>query len=85
MTINRQRITMLVTLLAIFCAYPPFALGQQLAPPEPQPLRVVVYDGDMSSLLPQLAETFNVTIGFEIDPRQPKSRIKIEVRDCLLT
>jgi hypothetical protein len=35
-------------------------------------------------LLPELAETFNVTIGFEIDPRQPKSRIKIEVRDASL-
>ncbi len=84
MTINRKRIIMLVTLLTIFCLCPPFALGQQPTTPEPQLLRTIVYNGDIVSLLPELAETFNVTIGFEIDPRQPKSRIKIEVRDASL-
>lgn len=50
--------------------------------PQEQVPRVVVFDGDMTALLHHLADAYNVNLGFEADPRLPKPRINLQVRDA---
>jgi len=58
------------------------ALGQEPARPQatPEPLRVIVYDGQLRALLATFAEQYHVVIGFESDAQSPE-RIKFEARD----
>ena len=78
-----KRIKLLVALLVVLCASYAQADGQQpSASPAPKQLGKIVYDGDMAALLSNIAGTFNVTIGFETVPQQPKTRVKIEASDA---
>ena len=76
----------LLLLLATSGAPAPHVRGQQVSGPAPrrQVLGAIVYDGDLASLLQHLAEEFGVTIGFEADHRQPRPRVKFELRDAAL-
>jgi len=76
----------LLLLFAMSGAPAPRLRGQQVSGPAPRGhvLGSVVYDGDLAGLLQHLAEEFGVTIGFEADHRQPRPRIKFELRDATL-
>lgn len=68
--------------LLLLLSIAPTALGQEPARPQatPEPLRVIVYDGQLSALLATFAEQYHVVIGFESDVQSPE-RIKFEARD----
>jgi hypothetical protein len=46
------------------------------------PLRVVDYNGDMAALLASLADTYEVTLGFETVPQHPQPRLTFQVYDA---
>lgn len=59
-------------------------IAQQGNPPAQQPvpkIRVINYGGDLRAFLGHLPRSFDVTIGFEVDPAQPNSYVKLEVYD----
>jgi hypothetical protein len=60
--------------------------GQQVPSPAPRGhvLGGIVYDGDLAGLLQHLAVEFGITIGFEADHRQPRPRVKFELREATL-
>ncbi|HEU5236393.1 MAG TPA: hypothetical protein VFU37_04580 [Pyrinomonadaceae bacterium] len=62
----------------------PFALSQQpsSSASKAEVVRVVVFDSDMASLLGALAESYDVTIGFETVPQHPNPRVKFQVYDA---
>ena len=64
------RIAAVIVFLTICCTSVPRAIGQQTPKPKPQPLRVIQFDGDMALLLATLADSFEATIGLEVDPKQ---------------
>jgi hypothetical protein len=86
MQFSLKRITSLAAALIICCASAAVSMGQQTTMPAPAPrtLGAIKYDGDMAALLANLAQTFQVPIGLEVDPRQPKSRVKFELREATL-
>jgi len=83
MTINLTRMSALIMFLAICGASVSGVMGQTSAS-KTQPPRVIKYDGDMAYMLAQLTEIFGVTIGLEVDPRQPKSQVSFYLRDPTL-
>jgi hypothetical protein len=86
MTSNPTRIAALIIFLTIYGAAPVGrVMSQQTSASKDQPLRVVQYDGDMAHLLANLTDTFGVTIGFEVDPKQPQPRVSFYVRDATLS
>lgn len=82
MTINLQKVAAFVTSVFIFGASAAVSPGQQLSAPKPRPLRVIVYDGQLEPFLAHMAEEFDAVIGFETDPQQPRSRIKLKLQDA---
>ena len=46
-----------------------------------QPLAVIKYEGNMTALLSHLPEVFGVTIGLELDPKQPEPQVSFYLRD----
>jgi hypothetical protein len=60
------------------------ATGQQTPKPNPQAPRVIKFDGDMAYLLATLADSFETTIGLEVDPKQQKPQVSLYVRDATL-
>ena len=60
-------------------------IGQQTSASKTQPLRVIQYDGDMANMLAILTDSFGVTIGLEVDPKQPKSQVSFYLRDATLS
>src|SRR5688572_10359458 len=83
MTINRKKIAAVIFVIAICVTAVPGAMGQQRLS-RTEPLGVIKYDGDMAALLMNLTNTFGVTIGFEVDPQQPKPQVGLFVRDATL-
>ncbi len=77
MTISMTKKTAMAVLIVICGATVSRVIGQQASAPKIQPLRVVQYDGDMANLLAHLAVSFDVTIGLETDPKQPKSQVSL--------
>jgi hypothetical protein len=72
---------MTLLMLLSFPVHP--AISQQKpAPSKEEVVRVVVYDGDMAALLGNLAETYDVTIGFETLPQQPRPHLKFQAYDA---
>ena len=57
---------------------------QQTSAPKIASLGVIKYDGNIAYLLPHLAESFGVTIGFEIEPKHPNPRVSLNLRDASL-
>jgi len=47
-----------------------------------QNLRVVSYGGDLQNFLAQLPGFYDVTIGLEVEPSQPRSHVSFEVLDA---
>lgn len=84
MLINLQKVAAFVISAAIFGASAAVSSGQQPSAPNSHPLKVISYDGDLVYFLPGIAEAFGAVIGFEADPRQPKSRINLKLRDVSL-
>jgi hypothetical protein len=82
---SAKRFKLVAGLLVVFCAsYAPVAGQKPTASSPPRQLAKIVYDGDMAALLSTLAETFNVTIGLETLPQQPKPTVKIEASEAKL-
>lgn len=89
MKINLRRITTVAAFLTICCsASASVALAQQPQQQQTVPVResiaAIKYSGDMASLLETMSEHFGVTIGLEVDPGQPKSWVKVELRQATL-
>lgn len=82
MTGRLKRIVALASLLALCCAYAPAAAGQESS--APKRLAAIVYDGDMAALLSHLAQTFNVTLGLEMNTARLRPKVKISLRDATL-
>ena len=72
-----KRFSSLAVLLVMICASPAHVLGQVIPTSPPNKPNNVVYEGDLAALLAHLASTFNVNIGFETDPLEPKPKVKI--------
>lgn len=83
MTINRKKRAAVIFVIAICGASVSRAMGQQTLS-RTDPLRIVKYDGDMASMLRHLSNTYDVTIGFEVDAQQPKPQVGFYVRDATL-
>jgi hypothetical protein len=75
-------VTLLLLVTMGVCA--PYARGQQAPNTAPQrhELRAVRFNGDLASLLRQLAREYGVTIGLEVSPKQPKPQVNFDVRDA---
>lgn len=85
MTTNLRRMATVAAVLTICCASASVALAQQQqSMPVTNSVAVIKYNGDMAALLDKMAETFGVTIGLEVDPRQPSSRVKFELREATI-
>jgi hypothetical protein len=76
---STRRMFMLATLLMLFCLAPPQVSAQESTPAKSK-LNHIVFNGDMATLLAQLASMHKVNIGLEADPRQPRTNVKIEFR-----
>jgi hypothetical protein len=79
--LNTRSIGVLFSLLITIGLAVTATIAQQPSstPSKAERLRVVVYDGDMTSLLRALAETYEVTIGFETVPQHPQPHLKFQV------
>ena len=67
--------------LGIFAVSMSGVMAQQQTAP---PLRVVRFNGDMTSLLAEMPNAFGVTIGLELDP-QRYHRIEMDLSDATIT
>jgi hypothetical protein len=54
------------------------SLGQEVSAQAPR-IRVIDYSGDLLSLVAKLPKSFDVTIGFEVDSRQPQSYVRLAI------
>lgn len=82
MPVTLKRIAVLAVFLTTWGTTGSSTLGQQASASKTPPLRVINYSGDLASLLVQLADTFEVTIGLEVDPQQPRSRVEFDLHDA---
>lgn len=58
--------------------------GQKAHAQRTQPIARIVYEGEMAPLLAKLAQEFGVNIGVEVDPPQPRTTVKIDLKDPTL-
>ena len=72
----------LSALLVVLVAGP--SPAQQPAKPKALRPLVIVYNGQLSSLLNSLAESYDVVIGFEQDSRAPVRAVNISVKEALV-
>lgn len=84
MTINLRRILAGVVCFMVLGASVSRVMAQQPSAARAQTPAVIKYDGDMASLLATLTEIYGVTIGLEVDPKQPKSRVSLFLREPTL-
>jgi hypothetical protein len=77
-----RAMVLLLLLSALVVAQATRAQAQENTLPQEQVPRTVVFNGDMTALLRNLADAYNVNLGFEADPRQPKPQINFQVRDA---
>lgn len=78
---NNLRIAPVVTLLVIGSALVLQTMGQRAPGPGTRPLRIIEYDGDMAAILAKLPDVFDVTMGLEVDPQEPNSRVVFSLHD----
>lgn len=57
------------------------AMGQGTPGPKSGAPAVIKFDGNMTSILAKLPEVYDVTIGLEIDPKQPSPQVSLYLRD----
>jgi hypothetical protein len=75
------RIKALAGIFAIACVWTPSGRGQQVSP-KSSPARVVQLNGiDMAGFLATIAADYEVTVGLEVDPNQPRSQLTLDLRD----
>ncbi len=84
MTIDRRTIATAVIALTIYGAYTSPCEGQQGSESRTQLPAVIKYDGDMAFMLAHVTEIYGATIGLEVDPQQPRSRVSFYLRDPTL-
>lgn len=74
------KIRTLAGILAIACFCTPFSRAQE--PTQPEILRLIYFnDVNMATVLASLADDYDHTIGFEVDPDTPEPKITIKLRD----
>lgn len=83
MPINLTRIIAAVVFFMIWGVAVSPVMAQQTSATSQTP-RVIKFDGDMAAMLVHLTEIFGVTIGLEVDPKRPKSRVSFYLRDPTL-
>jgi hypothetical protein len=83
-TINLTRIIAVVVSLIILGVAGSPSMAQETSAPRTQAPRVIKYDGDMALMLANLTEIYGVTIGLEVDPKRPRSRVSFYLRDATL-
>ncbi len=57
-------------------------VNAQHTAPNNQTLRIVSYGGDLQTFLGHTSNTYDVTIGLEVEPSQPRSYVAFEVLDA---
>lgn len=82
MPLSLKRIAVLAVFLTICGTAGSRTMGQKTSASKTPPLKAITYSGDMASLLMQLADSFEVTIGLEVDPQQPRSRVELDLHDA---
>jgi hypothetical protein len=48
---------------------------------QPDPARMIKFHGDMIASLAQVAQVYNVTVGFEADPDKPRPELTLDLVD----
>ena len=72
-------------LLAVLFAFPILTTsGQTAGNREQRQIRIVDYAGDLLSFLSQVPKTWDITVGVEVDPLEPRSYIAFGVRNAKL-
>lgn len=84
MIISHRKLVTLLASIIICCTSASLTPGQQTSATESRPLRVIKYDGDMARILNNMTEIFKLPIGIEVDPQQPRARVKLELQDPTL-
>ena len=75
------RIKALAGIFVIACVWTPPGRGQQVSP-KSSPTRVVQLNGiDIATFLAAMAAEYEITIGLEVDPSQPRSPLTVDLRD----
>jgi hypothetical protein len=82
--VTARGIKLLLASLLMLCVSSVQVFGQEAPSPAPSRLGAIVYHGDLASLLAHLTGTFDVTIGFEADPRELKPEVSIQLKDATL-
>lgn len=80
MTFNLTRIIAAVVFFMIWGVAVSSVMAQQTSA-STQPPRVIKFDGDMAVMLVHLTEIYGVTIGLEVEPKQPRSKVSFYLRD----
>jgi hypothetical protein len=75
MAIGFKQIALVVVFLVVAPGSGSRALGQQAAPAKPGPPAVIKWNGDLAYILSHMTNAYEVTIGFEVDPQQPKADV----------
>ncbi len=76
------RTTILVLIATVSGSLMTPGMAQQKASSTDRGLVVINYSGDMAGLLAQLTQSLNLTIGLEVDSKQPKTNISIYVLEA---
>ena len=71
---------LLVSCLVVLC--PLTMVDAQQPSSQTQNLRVVSYGGDLQTFLAHMSNTYDVTIGLEVEPSQPRSYVAFEVHEA---
>jgi hypothetical protein len=58
-------------------------VGQDISAQPPR-MRLIDYNGDLLSLVANLPKSFNVTIGFEMEPRLPRSSVRVRLTNAAI-
>lgn len=66
--------------LAICGTSIPCSFGQQSLAAKPR-VSIIKYNGDLATMLFQVSEAYDTTIGFEADIQQPRSRVELDLRN----
>lgn len=85
MTTNFTRITAVAVLLMICGVSESAVRGRQKSAQRNRPPGVIKYDGDMASMLSHLTSIFGVTVGVELEPKQPRPEVSVYLREPILT
>src|SRR5687767_10650493 len=74
-----KRFSATLIVIGICCAF-----GTAVVTAQNQRPAVIQYDGDMAAILSKLPEVYDVTIGFEADPAQPRPKVSFYLKNPAL-